>query len=157
MDRNFIKKTHKELLKSKKTISIAESCTGGMLSSLLTSQPGASDYFISGVVSYRNEAKVKLLGIPARTIKQYGAISEQTARLMAENIRKITKSDFGLSTTGVAGPKKEENKPVGTVFICLSKKDGEICRLFSFKGSRLKIQQQACIEALNLLCAHLSP
>lgn len=153
----ILKQIHRTLLTRQKTVSLAESCTGGIISSLLTSQSGSSGYFLSGVVAYSNKSKELLLGIPEKTIVKYGAVSEKIAKLMAENIRKKTNADFGLSVTGLAGPSgANKNKPVGTVFISLSDENRNICRKFSFSGSRQSIRKKSAQEALKLLCAHLS-
>ena len=153
----IIKQIHNKLLSHQKTISLAESCTGGLLCSLLTSESGSSGYFLSGIVAYSNRSKEILLGIPAKTITKYGSVSSNIARLMAENIRKKTNADFGLSITGIAGPRgATKNKPIGTVFICLSKKSKNICLKLSFRGSRQDIRKKSAQGALRLLCAHLS-
>jgi nicotinamide-nucleotide amidase len=153
----IIKQIHNQLRKQVKTISVAESCTGGLLSNRLTSQPGSSDYFLLGVVSYSNRSKEMILGIPAKIILRYGAVSRQVAILMAGNIRKIIHSDFGLSITGIAGPAGATlAKPIGTIYICLSGKNINICRKFHFSGNRENIRKRSTQEALRLLCAHLS-
>ena len=153
----IIEQIHNKLLSNQKTISLAESCTGGLLSSLLTSKSGSSSYFLSGIVAYSNSSKEILLGIPASIIAKYGSVSSNVAKLMAENIRKKTNADFGLSSTGIAGPSgATKNKPVGTVFICLSKKTKNICLKFSFRGNRRDIRKKSAQQALRLLCAHLS-
>ena len=157
MFKKIIDQIHNELLQQQKTISLAESCTGGLLASLLTSQPGSSRYFLSCIVTYSNKSKETLLAIPAKTIIKYGSVSSNVAKLMAKNIRKKTKPDLGLSITGIAGPSGATiNKPVGLVFICLSYKNKNICRAFNFKGNRQNIRKKSTQEALRLLCAHLS-
>ena len=165
---------HTRLRNRAKTISVAESCTGGLLSSLLTSLPGSSDYFILGVVTYSNKSKEMILSIPAKIITKYGAVSRQVAILMAQNIRKKTSADFGLSITGIAGPARSgvprrgtsngvgptgatPAKSIGTVYICLSGNNKNICRKFHFPGNRKNIRNKSTQEALRLLCAHLSP
>ena len=153
----MVTKIHSQLLNRNKTISVAESCSGGLLCAELTKHPGASDYFLLGVVAYSNKSKVKILKIPAKIIAKHGAVSRQVAILMAKNIRQISKTDLGISITGIAGPGGATvNKPVGTVFICLSTKNKNTWRLFSFRGSRQSIRNQSTQEALRLLCAHLS-
>ncbi len=152
----IIKQAHKKLTDTAKTLSLAESCTGGLLSCLLTEKPGSSKYFLLGVVAYSNKAKELILNIPADTIAKHGAVSRNLALLMAKNVRKKINSDFGLSITGIAGPAGASvNKPVGTVFIALSYKNKNICRRFTFAGSRRDIRKQSAQEALRLLCAHL--
>ncbi len=144
------------LLDNAKTISVAESCTGGLLSCLLTEISGSSKYFLMGAVTYSNSSKENFLGIPAKIITKYGAVSSNVAVLMAKNIRKKTHSDFALSITGIAGPAGETiNKSVGTVFICLSSRNKNICKRFSFRGKRQDIRKKSAYEALRLLCAHL--
>jgi len=157
MQDRILAQVHLKLLKRSRTLAVAESCTGGLLSSVLTQNPGASGYLRLGVVSYSNRAKEKILHVPTKTLAKYGAVSRQTATAMAENIRKIAKTDLGLGLTGIAGPSgATESKPVGTVFICLASAKQTTCRKFSFKGNRTSIQKQAVREALKLLCAHLS-
>ncbi|MDD5108045.1 MAG: CinA family protein [Candidatus Omnitrophica bacterium] len=172
MFNKIIKLAHKNLFSSAKTVSVAESCTGGLLSSLLTQTPGSSKYFLLGAVTYSNRSKELILNIPTHTITKYGAVSEKVAILMAKNIRKKINSDFGLSITGIAGPVRSGalrrgtsnragptgatlDKPIGTVFICLSYKKKNICQKFLFCGSRNEIRKKSAYEALRLLCAHL--
>lgn len=153
----ILKRIHEELLNNAKTVSVAESCTGGLLSNLLTGIPGSSNYFLLGIVAYSNSSKEKILNVPKKIIAKYGAVSHIVAELMAENIRKKAKSDFGLSITGIAGPTGTTVlKPIGTVFISLSSKDKVICRKFHFRGMRQSIRKKAAYQALRLLCAHLS-
>ncbi|MDD5130827.1 MAG: CinA family protein [Candidatus Omnitrophica bacterium] len=158
MLKKLLKQIHNRLIKHRKTIAVAESCTGGQLAVLLTSLPGASEYFLLGLVAYSNKSKEKILGIPSKIIARYGAVSRQVAVLMAKNIRRKTSANLSLGITGIAGPTgASSGKPVGTVYICLSKKNRVLCRKFNFCGSRRKIRNQAAQAALNLLCAHLSP
>jgi nicotinamide-nucleotide amidase len=153
----ILTKIHKKLLKQEKTLAVAESCTGGLLCGRLTENPGASGYFLLGIVAYSNNSKEKILQVPARLISRYGAVSRQVAVSMARNIRRKANADLGISITGLAGPGGSTmNKPVGTVFICLSAKNKDTCRLFSFQGSRQVIRKKAIQGALRLLCAHLS-
>lgn len=157
MPDKILKRIHKKLLNNKKTVSVAESCTGGLLSNLLTNLSGSSNFFLLGVVAYSNKSKTILLNIPAKKIAKYGAVSAQIATLMANNIRKKSKADFGLSITGIAGPTGATYaKPIGTVFICLSEKNKKICQKFSFKGSRQDIRKKSAYQTLRLLCARLS-
>ncbi|MDD5561167.1 MAG: CinA family protein [Candidatus Omnitrophica bacterium] len=158
MPDKIISEIHNQLLHQKKTIAIAESCSGGLLCAKLTQKPGASAYFLLGIVAYSNSSKEKILQVPAKLISKYGAISRQVAISMAEGIRKKSKADLGIGITGLAGPGGSSvNKPVGTVFISLSEKDKNICRRFTFRGSRHGIRNKTIAEALRLLCAHLSP
>ena len=106
------------LIGKRATLALAESCTGGLISDRLTNVPGSSAFFERGLVTYSNRSKEELLGVPAEVIRQHGAVSEKTAILMAEGVRKLGKTDLGLSVTGIAGPDGgTEEKPVGTVFI----------------------------------------
>ena len=143
---------HNQLIRQTKTISVAESCTGGELCGLLTSLPGSSGYFLLGIVTYSNKSKEIILNIPAKTIAKFKAVSRQIAILMAQNIRKKTQADFGISITGIAGPTgATKAKPIGTVYICLSKKNKNICRKFNFSGNRKNIRKKSIQEALHLL------
>ncbi|HNW40099.1 MAG TPA: CinA family protein [Candidatus Omnitrophota bacterium] len=158
MPASIIRKIHYQLIKQGKTIAVAESCTGGQLSSQLTSLPEASRYFLLGAVTYSNKSKELLLNIPAGIIAKYGAVSKEVAILMARNIKNKMRADFGLSITGIAGPGGATSaKPVGTVYICLCAKKLEICRKFIFPGNRKTICKKTVEKSLLLLCAHLSP
>lgn len=153
----ILKLAHHKLISRNQTISVAESCTGGIVSSLLTKYPGASVYFILGAVVYSNKAKEKILGIPGKIIAKHGAVSREVAVLMARNIRKKINTDFGIGITGIAGPARATTtKSVGTVFIALSTKNETFCRSFLFRGSRGSIRKHSALEAIRLLCAHLS-
>ncbi|MBM3246334.1 MAG: CinA family protein [Candidatus Omnitrophica bacterium] len=152
MAQHVINQVHKFLLKKGLTVAIAESCTGGLLSSLLTQISGSSKYFILGAVTYSNKAKKSLLGVPRRLIAQEGAVSQQVAQQMAESIRKIAKTDIGIATTGIAGPTGgSKQKPVGTVFIALNGINKKICERFHFTGSRSVIRKKTALAALELL------
>jgi PncC family amidohydrolase len=158
MLKKIIRQIHQQLTSQKKTISVAESCTGGQLSNALTCLPGSSGYFLLGVISYSNKSKETILGIPAKIISRYGAVSRQVTILMAQNIRKKARTDLSLSITGIAGPSgATTSKAVGTVYICLGKKNqAVVCRKLNLQGSRKNIRKKSTYEALRLLCAHLS-
>ena len=134
------------------TVSVAESCTGGLLASRLTDVPGSSDYVERGVVCYSNRAKVELLGVPEALLAEHGAVSEPVARSMAEGIRLQARSSVGIGITGIAGPGGgTPQKPVGTVSIAVTR-DGDVrTRSFQFAGAREQIKFQATQAALNLL------
>ncbi|MCM8789578.1 MAG: CinA family protein [Candidatus Omnitrophica bacterium] len=147
-----INQIHKLLLKRKLTVSVAESCTGGILSNFLTYSPGSSKYFVSGIVAYSNEAKARLLSIPRRVIAKNGAVSKQVALLMAKNVRKIAQTDFGIGVTGIAGPSgATPEKPVGMVFIAVATKTKTTCKKFNFRGSRATVRKTAALKVLELL------
>ena len=149
---NLIKHIHKALIKRGKTISTAESCTGGRLSSILTQFSGSSNYFILGVITYSDQSKNKILKIPSSIIAQNGAVSKEVASLMAKNVRRIAKTDFGIGITGIAGPTGgTPNKPIGTVFIAVANKNKLICKKFIFRGNRASIRKQSALESLRLL------
>lgn len=126
------------------TLAAAESCTGGLVAERMTDLPGASKVFMGGVVSYTNQVKAKVLGVPRALLEECGAVSEPVARAMAEGVRALTGADIGVSVTGVAGPATDERaNPVGTVYIALAAKDGTICRLCRFGE-----QSRGCIRTL---------
>lgn len=140
------------LNKRKKTVAIAESCTGGLISKRLTNISGSSRYFLLGVVAYSNQAKQSLLGVPLPILKRFGAVSKEVARLMARNIRQLAKTDLGMGVTGIAGPKgATEEKPVGLTFIALATSAKIQCRQFNFHGDRDAVRQQASQAALDML------
>ncbi|MDQ0189294.1 competence/damage-inducible protein A [Alicyclobacillus cycloheptanicus] len=123
------------------TLSLAESCTGGLIASLITSVPGASAYFAGGTVVYQNETKIKLLGVQSRTLDEHGAVSEQTAKEMAEGVRAACASSYGLSVTGIAGPSGgTPEKPVGLVYGAIAGPAGTRVYQMQFKGSRDQIR-----------------
>ncbi len=134
------------------TVAVAESCTGGLLAKLLTDTPGSSKYFVLGVVAYSNKAKNTILSIPVEIIEKYGAVSLETAKRMAEGIRTLAQSTYGIGITGIAGPSGTiPGKPVGTVCIAACSHHTLVCRQFHFKGSRQKIRELACLQALAIL------
>ncbi len=148
----IVAKIHSLLLKNQKCVSVAESCTGGLLSKLLTDITGSSKYFNLGVVVYSDKAKEVILRIPKRLISNKGAVSQEVAKTMAESVRRLAKTDFGIGITGIAGPGGgNAQKPVGTVFIAIDSKTKKTCRKFNFKGNRAAIRQKAALKALELL------
>jgi len=148
----LIESVSKLLTDNKLTIATAESCTGGLLGHMLTSISGSSAYYDRGIISYTNEAKQELLGVPKDLLEQYGAVSEQVAASMAKGVRKLAQTDLGVSTTGIAGPTGETiDKPVGLVYIGVSSKEKTLVKRFEFQGSRLENKDLTCIEALNLI------
>ena len=142
----------KRLFDKKKTISVAESCTGGLIGAKLTNVSGSSNYFMDGVITYSNQSKMEFLKIPREIIEKYGAVSEEVAILMAEGIRKVSNTDYGISATGIAGPTGgTEEKPVGLVYIGFAHENDSFARKFIFGGDRQAIRERTAQAALNLV------
>jgi len=140
------------LINSKKTLSIAESCTGGLLSNRLTNIAGSSNFLKLALIAYSNDAKTKILKVPPSTLHKHGAVSSQTAIAMAKGARKIFKTDFGIGITGIAGPTGgTKTKPVGLVYIAVCTNVETLCLEYQFRGTRLSIKSQAATQALRLL------
>jgi len=141
------------LKKKKLNISFAESCTGGLLSSAITSISGSSKVFSMGLITYSNQAKIKLLNIPKQIIKKYGAVSVQCCLAMVNNLSKISKSKVCVAITGIAGPKGgSKKKPVGLVFIGIKVRKKVIINKCNFKNNgRSFIQKQSVYKSLNLI------
>lgn len=153
---HIVIKIHKSLIKKQKTVAVAESCTGGLLSCLLTELAGSSKYYMLGVVTYSNKAKENILKIPPALIQRNGAVSKAVAEMMASKIRRLGKTDYGVGITGIAGPGGgSAKKPKGTVYIAVINPGKKISKKFCFKGSRKLIQKQAALAALELLQAML--
>lgn len=146
----------KRLKEKKLTIAVAESLTGGLVSSRLTSVPGSSDYFDSGLVAYSNRAKIAQLGVPRETIEAHGAVSAETAAQMALGVMGVSGTDIGLASTGIAGPTGgSKEKPVGTVYLALAHKDGAEVELFNFHGTREEISILSAQMLLKILLTYL--
>ncbi len=152
-DESSLHKVIGDLLKKKKlTLSIAESCTGGLISSKITDVSGSSDYFLDGVVSYSNQSKINLLGVKKSTLRKHGAVSKQTAIEMAEGVHRRSGADIGISTTGIAGPKGgSKNKPVGLIWIGYSDKNVSFAKDFYFTKDRLRNKEVMSKMALEIL------
>ena len=134
------------------TLATAESCTGGLLSKLITDVAGSSEYFRGGVVAYADDAKEALVGVRARTLEKHGAVSMETAGEMARKVKKGIKASIGVSITGIAGPGgARPGKPVGIVYIGASKGRDTVVKKFLFKGKRALIRQRSAEEALKLI------
>jgi PncC family amidohydrolase len=139
------------------TLALAESCTGGMVSNLITNIPGSSDYFLGGVVAYAYEAKEQLLGVRHDTLLKHGAVSPETALEMANGIRHELKADIAASITGIAGPGGGmPNKPVGLVWMAISSPIGDRVFRYIFKGDRIEIKKSAAEQILRLLVTHIN-
>ncbi len=147
------------LKKSKLSISVAESLTGGLVSQRLTNIPGSSEFFIGGIVCYHNRVKVMDVGVPASLISKHGPVSKEVVIAMAEGIRKRMKTDIGLSATGVAGPTPPSTfgppTPVGLVYIALASDAGTEWKELHLQGTRSEIREKAAQAALGLLWLHL--
>jgi nicotinamide-nucleotide amidase len=140
------------LTEKKLTIAVAESCTGGLITNRLTDVSGSSDYLERGLVTYSNAAKIGMLGVPASIIEKHGAVSEETARLMAEGVRKLAGTDLGLSSTGIAGPTGgTKEKPVGTVYLAVANSKQTICRHYAFRWDRSRNKHVFSETALVML------
>ncbi len=147
----------KLLVQNKFTISCAESCTGGTLAGRLTSVPGSSAYIKASIVTYSNEAKVKFLGVKEDTLAQYGAVSEDTARQMAEGIIKTVGSDIGVGITGIAGPTgATKDKPIGLVYIAVAGPHGTVVKENCFSGDRSRVRFRATQQALEMVRRYIS-
>ncbi|MFO0678219.1 MAG: competence/damage-inducible protein A [Polyangiaceae bacterium] len=134
------------------TLAIAESCTGGLVGSMLTREPGASEYLVLDAVTYANSAKTAVLGVEEDVIRGHGAVSSEVAAAMAEGARRVAGSDLALSLTGIAGPSGgSDAKPVGTVFVAVAKKDGTVVRHRKLAGDRAQIQTLAAYVGLSLV------
>jgi nicotinamide-nucleotide amidase len=137
------------------TVSVAESCTGGLIGHLLTSISGSSRYFLGGIVSYSNQAKMDLLGVQADTLEEHGAVSNRTVREMAEGIRKRLHSDMGIAVSGIAGPEGGSKlKPVGTVHFALATAQETVSEGYRFWGNREHIKLNSAIMALDWMRRH---
>ncbi|MGL5617009.1 MAG: competence/damage-inducible protein A [Sarcina sp.] len=142
----------KILIEKKLTIATAESCTGGLLAGALINYPGISEVFLEGAVTYSNEAKMKRLGVKAETLEKFGAVSEETAKEMAEGIAKVAEAKIGVSTTGIAGPGGgTEEKPVGLVYIAVSFKGETTVKKFNFAGDRERVRLQSVLNGLFMI------
>ena len=140
------------LREARLSLSLAESCTGGLIGHRITNVSGSSGYFLAGLTTYSNESKVRLLGVREETIAQHGSVSAETAGEMAEGVRRTTGADVGLSVTGIAGPSGgTPSKPVGLV--CLGRADdsGTVTEEIRLRGTRLMIKERAAHSALYLL------
>lgn len=148
-----IEKLHKKLIKKNITLSTAESCTGGLLSSKFTRLSGSSKYFQMGLVTYSNNAKIKILKVKKKIIKKYGSVSPECCEAMVQGLSKISKSKINISITGIAGPNGgTKDKPVGLVYIGLTKRNKTIVSKNYFKKKdRKSIQNKTVEKCINLI------
>ncbi|MBI5633149.1 MAG: CinA family protein [Nitrospirae bacterium] len=156
MDLNLAKTIHSIFKKKGLSLSVAESCTGGLICHYLTAVPGASSFLQAGVVVYSAESKTNILGIPRKIFSAHGMVSEETARLMAKKVRTLTKTDVAVSTTGNLGPGVLEDKPKGLVFVAVSSKKGTVTRKLQLKGTRGRAKEKAVLSALGFLAEVVS-
>ena len=144
------------LTQRKRTLAVAESCTGGLISGRITNIAGSSAYFERGVVVYSNAAKTELLGVPADLIERYGAVSREVAKAMAQGMRERAKTDLGLAVTGIAGPSGgTPEKPVGLVYIALATIDGVTVSEDRFLGTRSQVRQRTAQMAMDMVRRYL--
>ena len=144
------KQVGERLVTLRKSLAVAESCTGGLLGAAVTDVPGSSAYFLGGVISYADPVKLEQLGVPAATLRQHGAVSEQTAAAMASGVRQRLHADVGVSITGVAGPDAEGSKPVGLTYIGIAA-GAVTTHRFQWTGDRWDNRRRSVIAALELL------
>ena len=144
---SLVKEISELLISQNKTLSVAESCTGGKISSIITSIFGSSDFFKGGIIAYSNQVKIDQLRVRKKDLEKYSAVSEKVAMQMAEGIKNQFLVDYAIATTGYAGP---EGEKVGQVFIALSSSKGTIVKECFFRGERREIVTQSAIEALTL-------
>ena len=138
------------------TLAVAESLTGGLVGSLITDVPGSSDYFLEGVVAYSNEAKMERLGVLEATLIAHGAVSEEVAWEMAEGARRGARSDWGVSTTGIAGPTGDTpEKPLGLVYVAVASRGRTVARRHVLAGDRLDVKLASAEAVLALLVEEL--
>lgn len=140
------------LIRTGRTLAVAESCTGGLVSKLITDIPGASQYFLRGWVTYSNEAKTEELGVPVELIAQHGAVSEEVAGAMAQGARRVARTDYAIAITGIAGPDGgTEEKPRGLVYIAVAGPDGTSTQRYVFSRDRASVRLRAAQTSLNTL------
>ena len=151
--KNLVNKLVKKLIKKKIKISFAESCTGGMLSSTITSVSGSSKVFNLGLVTYSNKVKIDILKVPKKIIAKYGAVSKECCLSMVKNLSKISKANISVSITGIAGPNGGTNlKPIGLVYIGIKKGNKIIIKKNLFKSrSRILIQKASVVASLKII------
>lgn len=145
------------LLERGQTAATAESCTGGLLGKLLTDIPGSSGAYLGGVISYTCPVKENLLGVDHDTLEALGPVSKPVARQMAEGARRVMRADYGLATTGLAGPDGDgSGKPVGLVYTALAGEGWTLCDELRLTGGRAEIRERACEHALKMLLDFLT-
>lgn len=155
-DRTLVKLIGKLLAENYLTVSTAESCTGGQLGAVLTSEPGSSNWFAGGVIAYANNAKTSLLEVPSEIIDKFGAVSEQVTESMVQGIRKIMGTDFSVAVSGIAGPAGgTSEKPVGTVCMSVLGKTSSAIETKTFSGTREVVRKAAVSYLLSMLYSRI--
>ena len=152
-----MKKLSKKILailrKKRLKLAVVESCTGGLISKLLTDFPGSSSFFDSAIVSYSNNSKIRLLNVSPNTLSEFGAVSDRVVREMAENMVRISSCSVAIAVSGIMGPNSDDtDKPVGLVWICIMSSDG-VCstKSLNLKGSRIENREKTAHEGLTYL------
>ncbi len=155
--KKLLQKIVRLLTKKKLKISFVESCTGGLLSSSMTSISGSSKVFTIGLVTYSNQSKISILKVPKNVIKKHGAVSYETCLSMVKNLGNISKTNIAVSITGIAGPKGgSKQKPIGLVYIGIKKGNKTLVKKYLFKNKkRISIQRAAVIKALKLILSFI--
>jgi PncC family amidohydrolase len=146
-----VRKVHEIFKKKGMTLTVAESCTGGLISHYMTSLPGASTFFKAGIVSYSGDVKERLIGVSPETLRRYGVVSEETARGMAEKVRLLMKTDFSVSTTGNLGPDVLEGKEKGLIYIAVNREGETASHTLKLQGNREENKEEASLSALRFL------
>jgi PncC family amidohydrolase len=146
-----IRRVHELFIEKGFTLSVAESCTGGLISHYITTLPGASNFFTAGIVAYSAEAKKEILGVSAETISKYGVVSLETAKELSENLRGLAATDFSLSTTGNLGPDVLERKERGLIYVAVSREGESFTKELRLKGNREENKDEASLLALGFL------
>ena len=142
----------KALKERKLTLSVAESCTGGLMASRITDIPGSSQYFRGGIIAYQNDVKESILGVPPEVISEYGVISEETVRAMATGCQRLFASDIAVAITGLAGPGGgTAETPVGLVYIGVATSTGVVAHRFQWSGDRIQNKKSAVHAAITLI------
>lgn len=151
-----LKKIHDLLVRNGQSIGTAESCTGGLVGKLLTDAPGSSVYYMGGVISYSNDVKMNLLGVPRDILSTVGAVSRETAIAMAEGIKQLLQVDYSIATTGIAGPGgATQEKPVGLVYIGISGPNGTEVHKEIFTGNRHEVRCKTAEQSLIYLYEYI--
>jgi nicotinamide-nucleotide amidase len=148
---------HHLLREASCTLATAESLTGGRLAAALTAVPGASVVYRGGVVAYASEVKVEVLGVPREVVETVGVVSAECAAAMAHGVRRLVGATYGVATTGVAGPTEQEGEPVGTVYVAVAGPADLVTVALELSGSRERIVEQTCQEALAALVSAITP